>query len=237
MGAGIGRARGRDREAARQEAYSARELEIAKQAADLASREAALLRDRQAAPLAPPLPPSVDPRATAELDERERTISARLAGIAQRELEVARRAAELAVRERQPAPLPPEPPPASAPVTLPTFPPTPEPAPEPEPEPEPEPAPPPEPEPAPPPEPPSPPPPEPEPHAEPEPPAAAAADAPGRWNVLALDRLVEQRGSEFPDRVEEWTSYLYSLRAYAAPDGSLPTSFDSLIQETFGDLI
>ena len=81
------------------------------------------------------------------------------------------------------------------------------------------------------------PPPEPEPYVEPEPPAAPAADAPGRWNVLALDRLVEQRGHEFPDRVEEWTSYLYSLRAYAAPDGSLPASFDSLIQETFGGLV
>src|SRR5207237_1379552 len=62
-----------DREAARQEAYSARELELAKQAADLASREAALVRDRQAAP--PPSlasTPSLDPRASAELEERER---------------------------------------------------------------------------------------------------------------------------------------------------------------------
>ncbi len=81
--------------------------------------------------------------------------------------------------------------------------------------------------------------PEPEPQPDPDPPAppAAAPDTPGRWNVLALDRLVEQRGRDFPDRVEEWTSYLYSLRAYAAPDGSLPPSFDSLIKETFGDLI
>jgi hypothetical protein len=81
--------------------------------------------------------------------------------------------------------------------------------------------------------------PEPEPALEPEPihEAEPSPDAPGRWNVLALDRLVEQRGHEFPDRVAEWTSYLYSLRAYAAPDGSLPTSFDTLIEETFGDLI
>ena len=59
----------------------------------------------------------------------------------------------------------------------------------------------------------------------------------GRWNVLALDRLVEQRGHEFPGRVEEWTSYLHSLRAYASPDGSLPASFDTLIGETFGELL
>jgi hypothetical protein len=159
----------------------------------------------------------VDPRASAELEERERAISARLAGVAQRELELARRSADLAARERQPAPpAPAAPPPEPEPVTLPTFPPTPELAPQ-----------------VTPPPPPPPPPPDPEPPA----PAPVAADAPGRWNVLALDRLVEQRGREFPDRVEEWTSYLYSLRAYAAPDGSLPASFDSLIEETFGDLV
>ena len=78
---------------------------------------------------------------------------------------------------------------------------------------------------------------EPEPVHEAEPSADPAPDAPGHWNVLALDRLVEQRGHEFPDRIAEWTSYLYSLRAYAAPDGSLPTSFDTLIEETFGDLV
>jgi len=106
-------------------------------------------------------------------------------------------------------------PPPPEQVALPTLPPTPEPAPQASAPPTPPPAP------------------------EPEEPGAPApaADAPGRWNVLALDRLVEQRGREFPDRVEEWTSYLYSLRAYAAPDGSLPASFDTLIEETFGDLI
>jgi len=69
-------------------------LERLKQAADLASREAAIARERQAAPLPPP-PPSVDPRATPELEERERAISTRLAGVAQRELELARRAAAI----------------------------------------------------------------------------------------------------------------------------------------------
>jgi len=82
---------------------------------------------------------------------------------------------------------------------------------------------------------PPPPPPEPEPAPEPVPPAVGSAG--GRWNVHALDRLVEERGKEFPDRVEEWTSYLYSLRSYASPDGSLPSSFDTLIEETFGELV
>lgn len=132
-------------------------------------------------------------------------MDARLAAVSARELDVARRAAEIAVRDREPEPQPAPPPPrvqADLPP-MPTFVPVPEPQPAPAPAPE----------------------------------APPAPDSPGRWNVLALDRLVEQRGHDFPDRVEEWTSYLYSLRAYASADGTLPASFDGLIEETFGDLI
>jgi Chain length determinant protein len=64
---------------------------------------------------------------------------------------------------------------------------------------------------------------------------AAAGD--GAYNLLALERLVEERGREFPDRVEEWTSYLFFLRDYAASDGTVPASFDRLIQDTFADLV
>jgi hypothetical protein len=73
----------------------------------------------------------------------------------------------------------------------------------------------------------------------PQPPAASVAGEPprGRWNVHQLESLVNERGREFPDRAEEWTSYLYSLRAYASADGSLPSSFDALIAETFGELV
>src|SRR5262249_58567943 len=42
-----------------------------------------------------------------------------------------------------------------------------------------------------------------EPDAEPEPePAAAGADA--RWNLEELAALVEARGADFPDRIDEW---------------------------------
>jgi len=129
------------------------------------------------------------------------------------------------VRERELA----APPPPPLPPPMPTFasmPPVSTPQPEPEPEPAPPPPPPPEPEPAPAPA-----------LVSYEPEAPGAPDGPGRWNVLALDRLVEQRGHEFPDRIEEWTSYLYSLRAYASPDGTLPPSFDGLVQETFRELV
>ena len=48
---------------------------------------------------------------------------------------------------------------------------------------------------------------------------------------------MERRAREFPDRAEEWTSYLFFLRDYAAPDGTLPDSFDALISDTFADLL
>ena len=59
----------------------------------------------------------------------------------------------------------------------------------------------------------------------------------GRWNLFALERLVEEHGVEFPERVVEWHSYLYFLREYAAPDGTVPAGFDWLIQDTFSDLV
>ena len=54
---------------------------------------------------------------------------------------------------------------------------------------------------------------------------------------MVLERLVNDRGDEFPDRRDEWSSYLFFLREYAEPDGSVPASFDWLIQETFSELV
>jgi capsular polysaccharide biosynthesis protein len=90
--------------------------------------------------------------------------------------------------------------------------------PEPKPEPEPEPA--------------------PAPAPEPQPVAAAfvQTDRNGHYNLVTLEGLVEHGSRESPDRAEEWTSYLFFLRDYAAPDGSLPDSFDALISDTFSDL-
>src|SRR5712691_1447335 len=59
----------------------------------------------------------------------------------------------------------------------------------------------------------------------------------GRWNLNELSHLVEERGPEFSDRVDEWNSYLFFLRSYAAPDGTVPSSFDWLIEETFAELV
>ncbi len=67
--------------------------------------------------------------------------------------------------------------------------------------------------------------------------SAGEAGATGRWNLTALERLVNDRGEEFPERRDEWVSYLYFLREYAALDGTVPSSFDWLIQETFAELV
>ena len=59
---------------------------------------------------------------------------------------------------------------------------------------------------------------------------------PGQWNLNELARLVEERGQEHPDRQDEWQSYLFFLRSYAEPDGTIPASFDWLIEEQFAAL-
>jgi len=81
---------------------------------------------------------------------------------------------------------------------------------------------------------------EPEPEPEPEPELAVPAELlgpAGAWNVVALERLVDKRGSEFPDRVEEWQAYLFFLREHASMEGTLPPSFDALVDEAFHELL
>jgi capsular polysaccharide biosynthesis protein len=67
--------------------------------------------------------------------------------------------------------------------------------------------------------------------------APANGTARGHWNLTALERLVEERGREFPERIDEWASYLFFLRDYAEPDGSVPASFDWLIEDEFAELV
>jgi len=71
----------------------------------------------------------------------------------------------------------------------------------------------------------------------PPPPPAAEPAADGRYNLVALEKLVEAKQHEFPDRAADWVSYLYFLREYAAADGTVPASFDWLIQDTFAELV
>ena len=67
--------------------------------------------------------------------------------------------------------------------------------------------------------------------------APANGSSRGHWNLTELERLVEERGREFPERIDEWESYLFFLRDYAEPDGSVPASFDWLIEDEFAELV
>ena len=138
-----------------------------------------------------------------------------------------------------PAVVPPvAPEPAPAPVSTPPPPPPP-PAPEPPPPRPPlRPVPPPPPEPAPPPP--------LEPAAEPERPAASsdvvdlrmrATIQPRRWNLWDLERRARDELPRDPVRYEEWSYLFVHLRQFATPDGSLPTEFDGLVRESFGELL
>jgi hypothetical protein len=154
------------------------------------------------------------------------------------------------------APVPAAPPAEPEPVLepVPAPPPAPveqEPTPAPaEPQPEPPPRPPLRPVPPPPPEPLPPPPTSPEPvppaAAEPVQPAARsdvvdlrtrATAAPRRWNLWDLERRARDEAQHDPDRYEEWSYLFVHLRQFATPDGSLPTEFDGLVRESFGELL
>ena len=110
--------------------------------------------------------------------------------------------------------------------------------PEPEPECEPEPAPSPEPSriaavPSPP----------PEPKPEPEPvPARVVAfipanEGPREWNLWELERAARDHATDDVVRNEERSYLLMYLREFAGPDGILPTDFDGLVRDAFGDVL
>jgi len=79
----------------------------------------------------------------------------------------------------------------------------------------------------------------PRPEPEPELPPAAVVPLAGNpaGNVLALERLVEARAAEYPDRAEEWRYYVVYLRDFAEADGALPDSLAGLVADVFGDLL
>jgi hypothetical protein len=57
------------------------------------------------------------------------------------------------------------------------------------------------------------------------------------WNVWELERLARQRAGRDMGRDEEWALLLVYLREFAGPDGTLPADFDSLVRESFPELI
>jgi hypothetical protein len=60
---------------------------------------------------------------------------------------------------------------------------------------------------------------------------------PRTWNIWELERLAQARSGDDPLRDEEWGYLLMYLREFASPEGLLPVDFDSLVRESFGELI
>jgi hypothetical protein len=58
-----------------------------------------------------------------------------------------------------------------------------------------------------------------------------------RRRIESLERLVRAHSSRASEREEERRYTLLYLRGYAGLDGRLPPSFDSLVDDVFGDLL
>jgi hypothetical protein len=72
------------------------------------------------------------------------------------------------------------------------------------------------------------------PQAAPPPEPEPVVTAPPReWNLWELERAVREAG----ERQEEWGALLIHLREFANADGDLPLEFDTLVRESFGDVL
>jgi hypothetical protein len=60
---------------------------------------------------------------------------------------------------------------------------------------------------------------------------------PQQWNLWELERVAREQGGVDPARDEERSLLLMYLRSFAAADGVLPTSFDRIVRESFGDVL
>jgi hypothetical protein len=78
----------------------------------------------------------------------------------------------------------------------------------------------------------------PAPQPEPEPEVAYIPhqEEPREWNLWDLERQARDHPGDAA-RNEEWTALFVYLRPFANSDGLLPTEFDSLVRESFAELI
>ncbi len=77
----------------------------------------------------------------------------------------------------------------------------------------------------------------PEAHAQQPEPPTLLEPVPGEWTLGALERRMQEHANADPARYEKWKTYLFFLREHADHDGRLPSSFDALVADVFGDLI
>jgi hypothetical protein len=60
---------------------------------------------------------------------------------------------------------------------------------------------------------------------------------PQRWNLWELERIAREQSGTDAARDEERSFLLMYLREFADADGVLPTSFDGIVRESFGDVL
>jgi hypothetical protein len=60
---------------------------------------------------------------------------------------------------------------------------------------------------------------------------------PQRWNLWELERVAREQSGADAARDEERSFLLIYLREFADADGVLPTSFDTIVRESFGDVL
>jgi hypothetical protein len=60
---------------------------------------------------------------------------------------------------------------------------------------------------------------------------------PRAWNVWELESLAREQARLEPERGEEWSYLFVHLRQFADAKGKLPSEFDGLVRESFGELL
>ena len=63
------------------------------------------------------------------------------------------------------------------------------------------------------------------------------SDTPREWNLWDLERMARDHASGDVARDEERSYLLMYLREFAGSDGVLPSDFDALVRDAFGDLL
>jgi outer membrane biosynthesis protein TonB len=66
---------------------------------------------------------------------------------------------------------------------------------------------------------------------------ARSLGVPRQWNLWELERIAREQGGTDAERDEERSFLLMYLREFADADGVLPASFDSIVRESFGDVL
>jgi hypothetical protein len=63
------------------------------------------------------------------------------------------------------------------------------------------------------------------------------APEPQQWNLWDLESIARQEARSHPARRDEWSYLFVHLRQFADAQGTLPSEFDALVRESFGEML